>query len=77
MIVYACGSTERMLKGKGLEGENIFKAQEILSGRKNLTGNKAVVIGGGSVGVETAVHMAQDFKDVTILEVRGQNFCGR
>ena len=70
VIVYACGSTERMLKGKGLEGENIFKAQEILSGRKNLTGNKAVVIGGGSVGVETAVHMAQDFKDVTILEVR-------
>ena len=70
VIVYACGSTERMLKGKGLEGDNIFKAQEILSGRKNLTGNKAVVIGGGSVGVETAVHMAQDFKDVTILEVR-------
>ncbi len=70
VIICASGSTERMLKGKGLEGEHIFKAQEILSGRKNTTGNKVVVIGGGSVGVETAVHMAQDFKDVSILEVR-------
>lgn len=70
VILYTAGSTERMLKGKGLEGEHIFKAQEILSGKKNTTGNKVVVIGGGSVGVETAVHMAQDFKDVTILEVR-------
>lgn len=70
VILYTAGSTERTLKGKGLEGEHIFKAQEILSGRKNTTGNKVVVIGGGSVGVETAVHMAQDFKDVTILEVR-------
>ena len=34
------------------------------------TKKKVVVIGGGSVGVETAVHMAQDFKDVSILEVR-------
>ncbi len=70
VVIYAAGSTERMLKGEGLEGENIFKAQQILSGKTNTTGNNVVVIGGGSVGVETAVHMAQDFKNVSILEVR-------
>ena len=70
VVFVATGSVEKTLPFPGLDGENVFKAQEILSGRKNLTGDKVVVIGGGSVGVETAAHMAQDFKDVTILEVQ-------
>ena len=59
-----------MLPLPGLDAENVFKAQDILSGRKTLTGKNVVVIGGGSVGVETAAHVAQDFKHVSILEVR-------
>ncbi len=70
VVLVATGSKEKTLPFPGLDGENVFKAQEILSGKKNLTGDKVVVVGGGSVGVETAAHMAQDFKDVTILEVR-------
>lgn len=70
LVLIATGSQEKTLSFPGLDGKNVFKAQEILSGKKNLTGNKVVVVGGGSVGVETAAHMAQDFKDVTILEVR-------
>ena len=69
-VIIATGSVEKTLPFPGLDGPNVFKAQEILSGEKNLTGDKVVVVGGGSVGVETAAHMAQDFKDVTILEVR-------
>lgn len=69
-VIVATGSVEKTLPFPGLDGPTVFKAQEILSGEKNLTGNKVVVVGGGSVGVETAAHMAQDFKDVTILEVR-------
>lgn len=70
VIIYAAGSTEKTLPFPGLDGEHVFKAQEILSGRKNTSGDNVVVIGGGSVGVETAAHLAQDFKQVTILEVR-------
>ncbi len=70
IVIVATGSNEKMLPFAGLDGENVFKAQEILSGEKTLTGNNVVVIGGGSVGVETAAHMAQDFKKVSILEVR-------
>ena len=69
VVILASGSHEKTLPLPGLTGENIFKAQEILSGKKNTTGNNVVVIGGGSVGVETAAHLAQDFKNVTILEV--------
>lgn len=69
-IVIATGSREKMLPLPGLDGENVFLAQDILSGRKTLTGKNVVVIGGGSVGVETAAHVAQDFKHVSILEVR-------
>ncbi len=70
VIILASGSTEKTLPFDGLDGEHVYKAQEILSGRKNTSGNNVVVIGGGSVGVETAAHLAQDFKKVTILEVR-------
>lgn len=70
LIVLATGSREKRLPLPGLDAENVFKAQDILSGRKTLTGKNVVVIGGGSVGVETAAHVAQDFKHVSILEVR-------
>lgn len=69
-IVIAAGSREKTLPLPGLDAENVFQAQEVLSGRKTLTGGNVVVIGGGSVGVETAAHVAQDFKKVSILEVR-------
>ena len=72
VVLVATGSIEKTLPLPGLDGPHVLKAQEILSGKKNTTGNKVVVVGGGSVGVETAAHMAQDFKDVTILEVRDQ-----
>lgn len=70
LIVIAAGSREKMLPLPGLDAGNVFRAQEILSGRKTLTGKNVVVIGGGSVGVETAAHVAQDYKHVSILEVR-------
>lgn len=70
VIILAAGSTEKTLPFAGLDNEHVYKAQEILSGKKNTSGDNVVVIGGGSVGVETAGHLAQDFKNVTILEVR-------
>lgn len=70
VVVVATGSRENMLPLPGLDGDNVHKAQEILSGKCNLKGKNVVVIGGGSVGVETAAFLAQDFKNVSLLEVR-------
>ncbi len=39
-------------------------------GRETELGNKIVVIGGGQVGCETALHLARLGKDVTILEMQ-------
>ena len=70
VVIIATGSREKMLMLPGLDGENVHKAQDVLSGKCTLRGKNVVVIGGGSVGVETAAFMAQDFKKVSILEVR-------
>lgn len=39
-------------------------------GRENDLGNRVVIIGGGQVGCETALHLARLGKQVTILEMR-------
>ncbi len=43
-------------------------AHDVLEG-KAWTGNKIVVIGGGSVGAETANHLASNLKNVTVVEM--------
>lgn len=48
--------------------ENGITADQILLG-KTQAGDKVVVIGGGLVGSETALELARDGKDVTLLEM--------
>jgi 2,4-dienoyl-CoA reductase-like NADH-dependent reductase (Old Yellow Enzyme family)/thioredoxin reductase len=41
-------------------------------GMENSLGNNVVVIGGGQVGCETALHLARTGKDVTVIEMRSE-----
>jgi NADH:flavin oxidoreductases, Old Yellow Enzyme family len=66
-VVIATGSTPRMLKLDGIN-ENVYAAEEVLLGRKD-SGNRTVIIGGGLVGCETALWLAQHGKKVTIIEL--------
>ncbi len=42
----------------GVDGANVVQARDILAGRA-VTGRKVVVVGGGAVGVETALYLAR------------------
>lgn len=52
----------------GIQGANVVTAHDVLEG-KAWTGAKVIVIGGGSVGTETANYLAGNLKDVTIIEM--------
>lgn len=64
-VIIATGSApKRFSLG---DDEKVYTAAEVLMREKNC-GNTAVVVGGGLVGCETALWLAQHGKDVTIVE---------
>lgn len=52
----------------GVDGHNVITAHDVLEG-KALAGERNVVIGGGSVGCETANYIASSHKKVTLVEM--------
>ena len=67
-LVIATGSRPKTLP---LAGENIYAAEDVLLGKKD-PGKNAVVIGGGLVGCETALWLADKGVQVTIVEALGK-----
>ncbi len=57
---------------KGADGtrKNVIVANDLYLRRLDV-GEKVVVLGGGLVGCETAVHLAHEGKDVTVVEMLG------
>ncbi len=49
------------------DDEKVFTAADVLLGKKE-SGNNTVVVGGGLVGCELALHLAKKGKKVTIVE---------
>lgn len=67
-IVYiAEGSSPIKLNLPGIESEKVVNASEVLAGKKQV-GDKCVIIGGGLVGCELALHLRSQGRDVTIVE---------
>lgn len=66
--IVATGSQRAKLNVPGAQNANVFNAIDVL-GKKPELGHKIVVIGGGSVGVETALTLSMQGKDVTIVEM--------
>ena len=64
-VIIATGSTPRVISIGS--GENVFTAADVLMDKAD-PGDSTVVIGGGLVGCETALWMAQNGKKVTIVE---------
>ena len=67
-IIVATGAEPIMPNINGVDGPNVFTAQDVLKGMKT-TGAKVVVIGGGLVGLETAEFLAKQKKKVTVVEM--------
>jgi 2-enoate reductase len=65
-VLIATGSVAKKPPIPGLDGPNVLEATEIFLGKP--TGEKVVVIGGGSVGCELALWLTQKGKRVTVVE---------
>ena len=70
-VVVAAGAHPSKSPIPGLDGENVIFATQALMGEKPV-GRNVVVIGGGEVGVETAMHLAKTGHVATVLEMRGE-----
>lgn len=68
-VILATGSTPKMFS-LGAD-DKVYSAAQVLMKEKE-AGGKAVVIGGGLVGCETALWLAQQGKDVKIVEALDQ-----
>jgi 2,4-dienoyl-CoA reductase (NADPH2) len=68
VLVVATGAKQIEPPIEGATGECVVYAWDVLTGEVE-TGDTVVIVGGGAVGVETATLLAQQGKDVTVLEM--------
>ena len=69
-IIIATGSRPLMLNIEGINGFNVFTAEDILLGKKDIGFGPVVVCGGGEVGAETAHYLTQTNQNITVVEMR-------
>lgn len=65
-VILATGAVPNMPGIAGINNINVYNPVDVLTGKKELKGNKVVVIGGGFIGCETADFLASRGKKVTI-----------
>jgi len=68
VVINATGGIPATPDIPGIAKPNVVNAYDVLAG-KVFVGAKAVVIGGGMVGAETANHLANHGKSVTLVEM--------
>ena len=67
-IMIAIGAKERILPIEGIENEKVILATDAIMNAKKL-GHNVVILGGGSIGCEIALELAEEGKNVVIIEV--------
>lgn len=65
-VVIATGAVPCTLPIKGADGKNVVQALDVITGKAKVKG-KCVVIGGRFIGLEVALLLAEQGKDVTIV----------
>ncbi len=68
VVVLATGSTPVTPHWPGVKRANVMTAHQVLEGRAEV-GRSVAIIGGGMVGSETANHLANHGKEVTLVEM--------
>lgn len=67
-VIIATGAQPFIPRIAGLNQDSVCTAWDILNGRR-LAGNKVLIVGGGSTGLETAELLLQKGKAVTVIEM--------
>jgi len=70
VVFVATGATPIIPKIPGAAGQKLVSATDVLLGKRE-AGKFVVVIGGGLVGCETALYLAQKGKKLTLVEILG------
>ncbi len=70
-VIAAVGAQPVIPPIPGAKGENVTVATDAIMHSEKI-GQNVVVIGGGEVGVETGMFLAQQGKNVTVIEMRDQ-----
>ena len=68
-ILVAIGSEPIVPPIPGVTGNNVFFVWDVF-GKEDALAEEIAVIGGGEIGVETGIHLAQKGHKVTVLEMR-------
>jgi 2,4-dienoyl-CoA reductase-like NADH-dependent reductase (Old Yellow Enzyme family)/thioredoxin reductase len=65
-VVIATGAVPATIPVKGIDGKNVVQAIDVITGKAKVKG-KCVVIGGRFIGLEVALLLAEQDKEVTIV----------
>ncbi len=68
VIIAALGACPIIPPIKGINGPNVRSAESVYAHNETV-GKKAVILGGGLVGIELAIHLASTGHDITIMEM--------
>jgi 2,4-dienoyl-CoA reductase-like NADH-dependent reductase (Old Yellow Enzyme family)/NADPH-dependent 2,4-dienoyl-CoA reductase/sulfur reductase-like enzyme len=71
VLIISAGAVPIDIKIPGVDGSNVVSAGDVDLGKVTV-GNNVVVAGGGLTGCETALHLAQQGKKVTVIDMVGQ-----
>ncbi len=69
VIIAALGARPAVPPIKGIDGANVMGAEDVYY-HPEKAGKKLVILGGGLVGLELALHMNGQGRDVTVVEMR-------
>jgi 2,4-dienoyl-CoA reductase-like NADH-dependent reductase (Old Yellow Enzyme family)/thioredoxin reductase len=69
VVVVATGGEPLLLGIKGLHDKKMITSWDVLKGKVQVDNRKVVILGGGTVGCETAEFLAEKGNEVTILEM--------
>ncbi len=68
VVIVATGGEPLIPDIPGSDQSNVVTAHDVLAGKCNV-GRRVVIIGGGSIGTETAAYLAHHGKDTVIIEM--------
>ncbi len=72
-VILATGASPLLPAIPGIDRPNVTTAVAVLEGKAPV-GHNVIVAGGGGVGCDTAAHLAENGKEVTIVEMRDTDF---